>query len=69
MFLLDYTGRPVGDGPPEWVLPDKPIEGGEYEYKGERFHKALPLPLGFFQWQAGSNGEQGHVAGHGHPAA
>lgn len=57
--MADYTGRPVGDGPPDWVMPDEPIKGGEYQYKGETFHKALPLPIGFFRWQDGSGGARG----------
>eukprot|EP00892_Ulva_mutabilis_P007114 jgi/Ulvmu1/4775/UM020_0060.1 len=61
MFVLDYTGRPVGDGPPDWVLPDKPIEGGEYEYNGKTYHKALPLPMGFFQWQDSEKQARGQL--------
>lgn len=53
MFVLDYTGRPVGDGPADWIMPEKPIQGGEYMYKGQPYRKALPLPLAFFKWVDG----------------
>lgn len=59
MFVADYTGRAVGDGPPDWIMPDEPIKGGEYQYKGETFHKALPLPIAFFRWEDGSGGARG----------
>ena len=63
MFVLDYTGRPVGDGPADWIMPDAPIKGGFYTCPetGKQKRKALPQPIGFFKWQDGRGSAAGQL--------
>jgi len=56
MFVVDYTGRPVGDKSPDWLLPEGGVTGGEYKYKGKTLRKALPLPIAFFKWDDAADG-------------
>ena len=49
--MADYTGKPVGDARPDFILPPGGVKGGKYTYKGKEYRKVLPTAIGFFMLQ------------------
>ena len=49
--MTDYTGRPVGNAGPDFILPEGGVKGGKYVFKDTEYRKALPLAIGFFMLQ------------------